>query len=138
MQSLHRLYIGCEIEHPMNLDVSKKFREIFTPKVTLWNVYLVYIWAWGFFYTLTQLLGQLKVTPKSFIDTFKEGNYERNMDALNDYFWGLCIASVASFRLSGFFPDTETISNAQANNGNINDVLLNRLKAYLQEEVELT
>jgi hypothetical protein len=73
------------------------------------------------------------VTPKSFIDAFKEGNYERNMDALNDYFWGLCIASVASFRSSGFFPDTETLSNAQANNGNVNDILLNRLKAYLQE-----
>ena len=43
----------------------------------------------GFFYTIRQVLGRLKVTPTSFIEIFKVGNYERNVDALNDYFWGL-------------------------------------------------
>ena len=56
----------------------------------------------GFYYVMRQLLGRLKITPKSFVDIFKEGNYEQNMDALNSYFWGLCIAAVASFRESSF------------------------------------
>ena len=37
----------------------------------------------GFYYVMRQLLGRLKITPKSFVDIFKEGNYEPNMDALN-------------------------------------------------------
>ena len=69
----------------------------------------------GFYYTIRQLLGRLKVTPKSFgVTLFKEGNYERNMDALNDYFWGLCIAAVASFRSSDLLSDSETLSNERS------------------------
>ncbi|CAB3988923.1 D Chain D, consensus ankyrin repeat [Paramuricea clavata] len=82
----------------------------------------------GFFYTIRQVLGRLKVTPKSFVDIFKEGNYERNMDALNDYFWGLCFAAVISFVSSDLFPDNETLSEIQSRCGNVNDVLLEKLK----------
>ena len=72
----------------------------------------------GFYYTIRQLLGRLKLTPKSFVDVFKEGNYERNKDALNDYFWGLCIAAVLSFVSSDFFPDKVILCQAQARCGN--------------------
>ena len=87
----------------------------------------------GFFYTIRQVLGRLKVTPKSFVDIFKEGNYERNMDALNDYFWGLCFAAVISFVSSDLFPDNETLSEIQSRCGNVNDVLLEKFKVYLED-----
>ncbi|CAB3977430.1 Hypothetical predicted protein [Paramuricea clavata] len=87
----------------------------------------------GFFYTIRQVLGRLKVTPKSFVDIFKEGNYERNMDALNNYFWGLCFAAVISFVSSDSFPDNETLSEIQSRCGNVNDVLLEKFKVYLED-----
>jgi hypothetical protein len=55
IQSLHQLYAVSEIEHPMNLDLSKKFREIFTPKITLWNVYLVYLGLGAFLHFKTMI-----------------------------------------------------------------------------------
>lgn len=87
----------------------------------------------GFYYVIRQILRRHKVTPKSFVDIFKEGNYERNMDALNNYFWGLCIAAVASFKSSDFFPDDEALKNAKSTDDNVNNFLLKSFKAYLQE-----
>ena len=78
----------------------------------------------GFYYVMRQLLGRLKVTPKSFVDIFKEGNYERNMDALNSYFWGLCIAAVASFKESSYFPDDETLKKQYKENAS--EILLKK------------
>ena len=58
----------------------------------------------GFYHVARQVLGRIKVTPDSFADIFKEGNFQRNFNAITDFYWGVMIACVVEFHASDDFP----------------------------------
>ena len=60
----------------------------------------------GFYYVMRQVLKRIKVTPNSFDGIFKEGNFQRNFNAISDFYWGIMIACVKQFQSSEKFPNT--------------------------------
>lgn len=58
----------------------------------------------GFYHVARQMLDRVKVTPNSFVDIFKEGNFQRNFNAITDFYWGVMIAGVKEFQSSDNFP----------------------------------
>ena len=89
----------------------------------------------GFYYTARQILGRLKVTPNSFENMFKEENYERNFEALVDFYWGVGLAMVKKFEQSNFFPEIETIEKCESENGNANILVLARFKEWILDQI---
>lgn len=85
----------------------------------------------GFYYVIRMLLNRVKVTPSSFKDIFKQGNFQRNFDALNDYYWGVLIAMVKTFAQSEHFPPKCVIENAVKQHGNANSLILKSFKDWL-------
>ena len=57
----------------------------------------------GFYYVGRQVLNRVKVTPRSFNDIFNHGNFQRNFNAIEDFFWGVMTACVKEFQSSDFF-----------------------------------
>lgn len=88
----------------------------------------------GFYYTARQVLGRLKVTPNSFENMFKEENYERNYEALVDFYWGAGIAMVKKFEQSVFFPDRENLDKYESENGYANVLILARFKEWIIDQ----
>ena len=72
----------------------------------------------GFYHVIRMLLNRVKVTPSSFKDIFKQDNFQRNFDALNDYYWGTLIAVVKKFAESESFPPKSVIGNAVKEDAN--------------------
>ena len=58
----------------------------------------------GFYYVAKQVLNRVKVTPNSFVGIFKEGNFQRNFNALTDFYWGVMMACVKEFQSSDKLP----------------------------------
>ena len=85
----------------------------------------------GFYYVIRMLLNRVKVTPSSFKNMFKEGNFQRNFDVLNDYYWGTLVAMVKKFAESEDFPPKSVIDNEVKQSGNANRLLLNAFKDWL-------
>lgn len=67
----------------------------------------------GFYYVMRQLLGRHQVTSKSFQKIIKEGNLERNIDALKDFTWGMAIAVVKEFETSVYFPSKDRLHHGE-------------------------
>ncbi len=88
----------------------------------------------GFYYTARQVLGRLKVTPNSFENMFKEENYERNCEALVDFYWGVGLAMVKQFEQSIFFPDREDLDKYDSENGYANILILARFKEWILDQ----
>ena len=85
----------------------------------------------GFYYVIRMLLNRVKVTPSSFKDIFKQGNFQRNFDALNDYYWGALIAMAKKFAETKNFPPKSVIENAVKQDGNANRIILKSFKDWL-------
>ena len=83
----------------------------------------------GFYYVMRQLLGRHQVTSKSFQKIFKEGNLERNIDALKDFTWGMAIAVVKEFETSVYFPSKDRLHHGEGDT----DLLCRRFQGWLDE-----
>ena len=88
----------------------------------------------GFYYTSRQVLRRLKVTSNSFENMFKEENYERNYEALVDFYWGVGLAMVKQFEQSIFFPDRENVDKYESENGYANILILARFKEWILDQ----
>ena len=65
----------------------------------------------GFYYVVKQLLGRAKVTPSSFEKIFNEENFERNFNAVKDFYWGVLIACVKEFEAYTNFPPSSIVND---------------------------
>ena len=57
----------------------------------------------GFYYVARQVLNRVKVTPKSFDDIFNHGNFQRNFNAIEDFFLGSYGSMCKGISFIGFF-----------------------------------
>ena len=89
--------------------------------------------ASGLYYICRQILGRKKVTPKSFKKIFIEGNYERNLDALFDCYWGMGLALIKEFQCSDYFPTQQFMDEVLHKDGNLNKLLLRRFNGWVEE-----
>ncbi len=83
----------------------------------------------GFYYIARHILGRLKVTPTSFENMFKEENYERNYEALINFYWGLGLALVKK----QFLPAKEMILVYKEKN-EVNVLILGCFKDWIQDQ----
>ncbi|CAH3181019.1 unnamed protein product [Porites lobata] len=83
----------------------------------------------GFYYVMRQLLGRHQVTSKSFQKIIKEGNLERNIDALKDFTWGMAIAVVKEFETSVYFPSKDRLHHGEGDT----DLLCRRFQGWRDE-----
>ena len=85
----------------------------------------------GFYYVARQVLNRLKVTPKSFEDIFNHGNFQRNFNAIEDFFWGVMVACVKEFQSSAFFPPSYIIEDYKKKDQEYSKFVLKCFKDWL-------
>ena len=88
----------------------------------------------GFWHVVEHVLKRPTVNPKSFKHKFKENHYNNNEEALYDYDDGLSISMLKCFEKSPYFPTSAELDACLSENGNHNNILLEKLKTWLKEK----
>jgi hypothetical protein len=88
----------------------------------------------GFWHVVEHVLKRPTVNPKSFKHKFKENHYNNNEEALYDYDDGLSISMLKCFEKSPYFPTSAELDACLSENGNHNNILLEKLKIWLKEK----
>lgn len=90
----------------------------------------------GFWHVAEKVMKRPTVNPNSFKYKFKDNNFNNNEEALFDYDDGLSITMLKTFEMSPNFPSSSELDACLSENGNHNQILLEKLGEWLKGEEE--